>query len=105
MRPATEPREWINGRQAGQIVGCSPMAIVRAALLGQVRTRLSPGVAPRYHKGDVEKLAVARAQPQAAAGAAKLPHAKRRRGAAKAEAPKARASSLKAAGQAADAGA
>jgi hypothetical protein len=66
MRPATEPDGWINGRQAGQIVGCSPSCIVRAALLGQVRTKLQPGVAPRYHKGDVQKLAVARAKPQAA---------------------------------------
>jgi hypothetical protein len=34
--------------------------------LGQVKTRLQPGVPARYHKGDVQKLALARAKPQAA---------------------------------------
>jgi hypothetical protein len=66
MRPATEPHDWINGRQAAQIVGCSPTAIIRAAMLGQVRTKLQPGVPARYHKDDIRKLAVARARPQTA---------------------------------------
>jgi hypothetical protein len=66
MRPVIEPDDWINGRQAALIVDCSPTAIIRAAMLGQVRIKLQPGVPARYHKGDVKKLAVARARPQTA---------------------------------------
>ena len=62
MRPATEPDDWINGRQAAQIVGCSPTAIIRAAMLGQVKTRLTPGVPARYCRADVVRLAASRAK-------------------------------------------
>jgi hypothetical protein len=94
MRPATEPgaRDWINGRQAARLLGCSPTAIIRVAMLGQVRVQLTPGVSPRYNRSDVEKLALVRAKPQAGEARA-IPRAKRKRspGATKAGASEARA--------------
>ena len=62
MRPITEPAdsEYINGRQACLAIGCSPSALQRAVMLGEVRFKLEPGVAPRYHRDDCERLAAAR---------------------------------------------
>lgn len=62
MRPITEPAdaEYINGRQACLAIGCSPSALQRAVMLGEVRFKLEPGVAPRYHRGDVRRLAEVR---------------------------------------------
>jgi hypothetical protein len=72
MRPVTDSAgDWLNGRQAAKIIGCSPTAVIRLALLGQIKARLEPGVSPRYDRRDVETVAKARrvrrqAQPQAA---------------------------------------
>jgi hypothetical protein len=59
MTPVTEPAtsEWLNGRQASQTIGCSPTALQRAALIGQIRTRIEPGIPPRYHRDDVARIA------------------------------------------------
>jgi hypothetical protein len=64
MKPIVDPGspEWLSGRAASMKIGCSPTALQRAALLGQIRTRLDPGVPPRYHAGDVEKIAQSRPQ-------------------------------------------
>jgi hypothetical protein len=80
MRPTTEPgaRDWINGRQAARLLGTSPTAIVRVAMLGQVRVQLTPGVSPRYNRSDVEKLALVRARPQTLTAKA-MPRAKRKK--------------------------
>jgi hypothetical protein len=68
MAPVTDhiASEWLNGRQASRRIGCSPTALQRAALLGQVRTKIEPGIPPRYHRDDVERIAESRLQ---AAGA------------------------------------
>ncbi len=62
MAPVTDPAasEWLNGRQASKTIGCSPTALQRAALLGQVRTKIEPGIPPRYHRTDVERIAQSR---------------------------------------------
>jgi hypothetical protein len=48
--------EWINGATAARLAGCHAMALPRAALLGLIRVRILPGIAPRYHKDDCERL-------------------------------------------------
>ena len=64
MTPVTEPAtsEWLNGRQASKTIGCSPTALQRAAFLGQIRSKIDPGIPPRYHRDDVERLAENRRQ-------------------------------------------
>jgi hypothetical protein len=68
MRPIIDPdsTDWLNGRQAGALIGCSPTALHRAGMLGHVRVKLERGEAPRYHRGDVERLARQKRQAQAA---------------------------------------
>jgi hypothetical protein len=65
MNPVTDPpaSKWLNGRQASKTIGCSPSALQRAVMLGHVRVQLEPGVAPRYCREDVERLARTRLQP------------------------------------------
>jgi hypothetical protein len=53
--------EWINGREASREIGCSPTALQRAALLGQVRIKLDPGIPPQYNRADCKRIAQARA--------------------------------------------
>jgi hypothetical protein len=64
MIPVTDPTEaeWINGRQASRRIGCSPTALQRAALLGRIRVKIDPGMAPRYHRDDVEHIARSRSR-------------------------------------------
>jgi hypothetical protein len=64
MTPVTDlaSSQWLNGRQATKKIGCSPSALQRAALLGQVRTKIEPGIPPRYHRDDVERIARSRMQ-------------------------------------------
>jgi len=52
--------EWITGRQAAGTIGFAPSALQRAAMLGQIRVKIEPGVTPRYHRGDVQRFAQAR---------------------------------------------
>jgi hypothetical protein len=67
MRPVIDPEAdiWLNGRQAGSIIGCASTALHRAGMLGHVRTKLVPGQAPRYHRADCERLARAKRQAKA----------------------------------------
>jgi hypothetical protein len=60
MQPITDTGEFINGRQACQIIGCAPSALLRAAMIGEVEVKLDPGVAPRYRRQDCERLAQSR---------------------------------------------
>jgi hypothetical protein len=60
MTPVIESAEWLNARQASQQAGCSPTALQRAALLGQVRCKIELGVPPRYHRDDVMRIAQTR---------------------------------------------
>jgi hypothetical protein len=58
--PVHSRPEWLNGREAGRIAGCSYTALQRAVVIGWIRTKLERGVAPRYHAGEVAKFAEAR---------------------------------------------
>jgi hypothetical protein len=66
MRPVIDPAasDWLNGRQAAQIVGCSPSALHRAGMLRHIEVKLDPGEAPRYRRADCERLARSRSQAQ-----------------------------------------
>jgi hypothetical protein len=68
MIPVTDPTEaeWLNGRQASNRIGCSPTALQRAALLGRIRVKIEPGIPPKYHREDVEKIARCRPKGQEA---------------------------------------
>ncbi len=61
MNPATETRsaEWITGAAARHILGRSATVLQRAAMLGQIRVALDPGIPPRYNRDDVQRLAQA----------------------------------------------
>ena len=52
--------EWINARQASQMIGRAVSALQRAALLGLIRVKIEPGLSPRYHRDDVERYAQSR---------------------------------------------
>jgi hypothetical protein len=60
--------EWISGRAACNRLRCASNALLLAALRGLIRTKLEPGIPPRYNRADVERLAQ---QP-------KTPHERRR---------------------------
>jgi hypothetical protein len=60
----TEDQEWIGLHPAAWLIGRGTGWIQRKALCGLIRTRVLPGVAPRYRREDVEKLAAA-PQPEA----------------------------------------
>jgi hypothetical protein len=62
MNPAitTSDNEWLNGSQAARLLGVSPTALYRAALVRHVETRLEPGLPIRYSRADCERLAQAR---------------------------------------------
>ena len=79
MVPAIDPAvgEWISAAESSRILGCAPATIQRAVILGHIKVKLDPGVAPRYCKADVERLAK---QP-------KTPHAVRRRSGRKSRPP------------------
>ena len=70
MRPIIDPAasDWLNGRQAGAIIGCSPTALHRAGMLGYIRVKLDPGEPPRYFRPDVERVAASKRE-AATAGA------------------------------------
>jgi hypothetical protein len=55
--PVPEDATWINGRQAQRIIGCAPSTLQRAAMYRWIRVQLKPGIAPRYHREDVEQYA------------------------------------------------
>ena len=59
MIPVTDPvdADWLNGRQSSKRIGCSPSVLQRAAMLGLIRVKLEPGIPPRYHRQDVERIA------------------------------------------------
>jgi hypothetical protein len=59
MALSVESRQpgWLNGRQASLLIGCSPTALLRLALIGRIRTKLDPGSPPRYHAEDVASIA------------------------------------------------
>jgi hypothetical protein len=59
MVPAIDPaaNEWISGALASRTLGCAPSTLQRAVILGHIKIKLDPGVAPRYSKSDVERLA------------------------------------------------
>jgi hypothetical protein len=71
MRAITDAARdpWINGRQAARIIGCSPSALHRAALIGEIRAQVVPGSPPRYHRLDCERIAAGKASSRAAQGA------------------------------------
>lgn len=52
---------WVNMTDAARARGCSPAPIARAAIAGQVRTKLVPGLPPRYALEDVKRLEMLRA--------------------------------------------
>jgi hypothetical protein len=56
--PAAE--EWISGLKARKHLRMSYGSLARLAILGKVRTRLEPGVAPRYAQDNVEAIAAQR---------------------------------------------
>lgn len=60
MRPVIEAGDHLNGREACRLLGCSATVLQRLAMLGQIAVKLEPGVPPRYHRGDVERLAETR---------------------------------------------
>jgi hypothetical protein len=59
--PPAPSSSWITGRAACRVLGdgfeVGATVLQRLALLGEVRFRLEPGYAPRYHRGDCEKAA------------------------------------------------
>jgi hypothetical protein len=52
--------DYITGRESSRLIGCSPSALMRAALLGLVRVRVELGIPPRYHRDDVLRFAAVR---------------------------------------------
>lgn len=69
--PASQPKpsQWVTGRVAGQIAGCSLTALYRAALMGEIRTERAPDCPPRYRREDVERFAASRRAPSERKGA------------------------------------
>jgi hypothetical protein len=49
--------EWISGSEARRILGLSNTALLRLAVLGHVKTHVAPGVAVRYRRADIERVA------------------------------------------------
>jgi hypothetical protein len=46
--------EWITGREARTLLGgIAFTTLQRLAILGHIRTKIDPGVPPRFHRGDV----------------------------------------------------
>jgi hypothetical protein len=68
MNPVIDPADldWLNGRQSCRALGCSPSALQRAALVGQIKTKLTPGVPIRYCRADIERIAATRTAPATA---------------------------------------
>jgi hypothetical protein len=50
--------EWVNGVVARRMLGgMSYAALSRRCILGEIRVKLIPGLAPRYALADLERLA------------------------------------------------
>ena len=45
--------DWLTGRAACKLAGCVSSSLLRAAVVGLIRVRLTPGQPPRYNRGDV----------------------------------------------------
>jgi hypothetical protein len=80
MTPTIGPvnTEWISGRAACKILGCASNALLRASLLGHVKTLAEPGVPIRYHRGDCERLAAQKAGAAPRDGRGRAPQARRK---------------------------
>jgi hypothetical protein len=57
MRAITDSDDYLNARQSRLIIGCSPSALQRLAMLGRVQVKLEEGCYPRYLRSDVERIA------------------------------------------------
>jgi hypothetical protein len=60
MKKATDPTasdpspdDWLNCRQACLMAGVSRTAMVRAALVGKIQTKVEPGIPPLFNRIDV----------------------------------------------------
>lgn len=49
--------EWTSGLSARKALGIGYGALQRLVVLGRIRVLVEPGLSPRYHRGDVERLA------------------------------------------------
>jgi hypothetical protein len=68
--PVAPPDEWVTGRHAKAALGCHQAGLMRLVVIGQIRVRNDPGVPPRYHRGDVARVArIRRAAPPRRTGA------------------------------------
>jgi hypothetical protein len=47
--------EWVNGADACRILSCAPSTLHRMCVLGLIRVKLEPGLAPRFNRKDCER--------------------------------------------------
>jgi hypothetical protein len=50
-------KEYIRRTTAGHILGVDHRTVEAIAIAGNVRRKLLPGQAPKYHRGDIERIA------------------------------------------------
>lgn len=55
-RPATAGREWVSRAEAARRLGIHTKMVGKVVEAGGVRVRELPGIAPRYHAGDLARL-------------------------------------------------
>lgn len=48
--------EWLTGRQARMLLGCTHYTLMLRAMLGEIQYRADRGLSVRYLKADVERL-------------------------------------------------
>ena len=59
-------QDWLTASEAKKVTGCGGHpSLLRLVVLDRIRVRNDPGVSPRYHRGDCERVAQARTQAQA----------------------------------------
>jgi hypothetical protein len=63
MSRRAEDREWVSLRAAARLLEVSTGTFVRLATDGHIRIQDLPGLAPRYSRSDVLKLASASVRP------------------------------------------
>jgi hypothetical protein len=58
--PVAPPDEWVTGTYAKGQIGCAQAALMRLAVIGQIRVKNDPGVPPRFRREDVDRIAQVR---------------------------------------------
>lgn len=49
--------DWLSLRKSAEMLGRSPVAVMRLVVLGQVEVKNEPGRTPKYRRSDVERVA------------------------------------------------